>query len=54
MRDAELALDSEIYFDQGGRLSTRFQLSAVPATVTREENRLHVSEVVIKEDGDEI
>ena len=54
VRDAEQALDTVIYFDQGGRLSARFQLSAVPATVTRDQNRLQVSEVVIKESGDEI
>ncbi len=54
VRDAEQALESAIYFDQGGRLSTRFQLSAVPATVKRNQNRLQVSEVVIKESGDEI
>jgi hypothetical protein len=54
VRDAEQALEGAIYFDQGGRLSARFQLGAVPATVTREENRLQVSEIVIKESGDEI
>ncbi len=54
VRDAEQALEGVIYFDQGGRLSARFQLGAVPATVTREENRLQVSEIVIKESGDEI
>lgn len=54
VRDAEQALDTVIYFDQGGRLSTRFQLNAVPATVTRDQNRLLVSEKVIKESGDEV
>lgn len=52
--DAEQALDAVIYFDQGGRLSKRFQLNAVPATVTRDQNRLLISEVMIKESGDEI
>ena len=54
VRDAEQALDAVIYFDQGGRLSARFQLSAVPANVKRDQNRLQVSEFVIKESGDEI
>ncbi len=54
VRDAEQALGAVIYFDQGGRLSKRFQLHAVPATVTRDHNRLRVSEHVIKESGDEI
>lgn len=54
VRDAEEALGAVIYFDQSGRLSKRFQLNAVPATVTREQNRLLISEVVIKENGDEI
>lgn len=52
VRDAEDALNAVIYFDQSGRLSSRFQLNAVPATVTREGNRLRVSELVIKENGD--
>lgn len=54
VRDAEQALGGAIYFDQGGRLSARFQLSAVPATVKRDQNRLQISEFVIKESGDEI
>jgi len=54
IRDAEQALNAVIYFDQSGRLSKRFQLNAVPAIVTREQNRLLVSVVVIKENGDEI
>lgn len=54
IHDAEQALDAVIYFDQSGRLSKRFQLNAVPATVTREKNRLLISEVVIKESDDEI
>jgi conjugal transfer pilus assembly protein TraW len=54
VRDAEVALDVVIYFDQGGALSKRFQLNAVPATVTRDVNRLKISELVIKENGDAI
>lgn len=54
VRDAEDALNAVIYFDQSGRLSSRFQLKAVPAAVTREGNRLSVSELVIKENGDVI
>jgi conjugal transfer pilus assembly protein TraW len=54
VRDAEQALDAVIYFDQGGRLSARFQLKAVPAIVKRDKNRLQISEVIIKENGDEV
>ena len=54
VHDAEQALEALIYFDQNGRLSKRFQLNAVPAKVTRDQNRLLISEVVIKENGDEI
>lgn len=52
VRDAEQALDAVIYFDQGARLSTRFQLNAVPARITRDNNRLQIDELVIKEHGD--
>lgn len=52
VRDAERALDAVIYFDQSARLSTRFQLNAVPARVTRDNNRLLIEELVIKESGD--
>lgn len=54
VRDAEDALSAVIYFDQSGRLSSRFQLKAVPATVTRDGNRLMISELVIKENDDVI
>ena len=54
VRDAERALNAVIYFDQGGRLSSRFQLQAVPAIITRDGNRLVVTEYVIKESGDVI
>lgn len=54
VRDAEEALNSVIYFDQSARLTSRFQIKAVPAAVTRDGNRLQVSEVVIKENGDVI
>lgn len=54
VRDAEIALDSVIYFDQEGRLSKRFQLQAVPASITRNGNRLLIKEVAIKENGDAI
>ena len=50
--EAEQALDAVIYFDQSARLSTRFQLSAVPARITRDANRLLIEEIVIKESGD--
>ena len=54
VRDAEQALDAVIYFDQGARLSLRFQLSAVPARISRDHNRLAIDELVIKEGGDEV
>jgi conjugal transfer pilus assembly protein TraW len=54
VRDAEIALDSVIYFDQEGRLSKRFQLQAVPASIARDRNRLLIKEVAIKENGDAI
>lgn len=54
VRDAETMLDSVIYFDQEGRLSKRFQLSAVPAKITRDGDQLLISEVAIKENGDAI
>lgn len=54
VRDAENALNTVIYFDQGGRLSSRFGIHAVPTVVTREGNRLQISEMVIKENGDVI
>lgn len=50
--DAEIELNAVIYFDQGARLSSRFQLQAVPARITREANRLLIEELVIKENGD--
>jgi conjugal transfer pilus assembly protein TraW len=54
VRDAELELDAVIYFDQGARLSSRFQLQAVPARITRDANRLLIEEFMIKENGDAI
>ncbi|MEI6737277.1 MAG: type-F conjugative transfer system protein TraW [Pseudomonadota bacterium] len=54
IREAEEALDTVIYFDQGSALSSRFQLNAVPVIVTRDKNRLRIQEVVIKESGDAI
>ena len=54
IRDAENALDAVIYFDQSGRLSHKFQLKAVPVLIKRSENRLQLSEMVIKESGDAI
>lgn len=52
VREAEQKLDAVIYFDQGARLSSRFQLQAVPALITRDVNRLQIEEIVIKENGD--
>lgn len=51
VREAEQELDAVIYFDQSARLSSRFQLNAVPARIRRDINRLQVEELVIKENG---
>lgn len=50
--EAERLLNAVIYFDQRARLSSRFQLNAVPARITRDINRLQIEELVIKENGD--
>jgi conjugal transfer pilus assembly protein TraW len=54
VHEAELTLDAVIYFDQSAHLSSRFQLHAVPARITRDKDRLRIEELVIKENGDAI
>lgn len=49
--ELERELNYPIYFDQGGRLTTKLQIHHVPAYVTRDGNQLHIHEVAIREDG---
>ncbi|OGV39748.1 MAG: type-F conjugative transfer system protein TraW [Legionellales bacterium RIFCSPHIGHO2_12_FULL_42_9] len=49
---AEDQLQTAIYFDQGGALTYRLGVHAVPAYVTRKNNTLQIEELVIKENGD--
>ena len=49
---AEDALQTAIYFDQGGALTYKLGIHAVPAIVTRKNNTLQIEELVIKENGD--
>lgn len=51
VRDTTKALDHEIFFDQGGRITEKLGIKHVPSIVTREENYLLIHEVAIKEDG---
>lgn len=41
----EKRFSKSIYFDQAGRLTNRFNISHVPATVTQEGNKLRINEV---------
>ncbi|XVN42346.1 MAG: conjugal transfer protein [Candidatus Rickettsia vulgarisii] len=40
-------LNKQVFFDQGGILSTRFKIKAVPATIKQEGKLLKVSEINI-------
>ena len=48
----EQRLNAVIYFDQAGRISQKLQINSVPAIVTREDNKLRIDELAIKENGD--
>lgn len=50
----EKALNSVIYFDQAARISTKLNINAVPALVTRDANSLRINELALTEDGDVI
>jgi len=39
------------YFDQGGRLATRFGIAATPSLVTRDGAHLRIDEIPLDEDG---
>lgn len=50
----ENALQAVIYFDQQARITTKLNISHVPAKVTRLQNKLLIEELAIKENGDEL
>lgn len=52
IKTAEKKLQSVIYFDQAGKITSKLNITHVPAKVTREQNRLIVAELAIKENGD--
>jgi len=52
IHDAEVALNTVIYFDQTGALTQKLGIHATPARVTRQGNALHIEELVVKENGD--
>ncbi|HHW4982770.1 TPA: type-F conjugative transfer system protein TraW [Legionella anisa] len=49
---AEKKLQSVIYFDQAGKITSKLHIAHVPAKVTRKGNRLVIVEHAIKENGD--
>ena len=49
---SERALNTEIFFDQSGRISHQLGIQHVPAQVTREGMHLRIDELAIGEDGD--
>lgn len=49
---AEKILQTTVYFDQAGRISSKLHISSVPARIKREGNQLRIDELAIKEDGD--
>lgn len=51
IRNAELALDAEIFFDQGGKISNQLDINQVPAEVLRVGNALRIDEFLINESG---
>lgn len=51
IRNASTLLQQEIFFDQGGRISSQLGITHVPASVTRKENTLLIQEIAIREDG---
>ncbi|HHT9922936.1 TPA: type-F conjugative transfer system protein TraW [Legionella pneumophila] len=48
---AEKRLNSVIYFDQAGKITSKLHIAYVPAKVTRHQNRLVIHEQAIKENG---
>jgi len=50
--DAERALNTEIFFDQGGRITQKLHVTQVPAEVTREGVTLRIDEIKLREGGD--
>ena len=52
IHDAEVALNTVIYFDQNAVLTQKLGIQATPARVTRQGNELQIEELVIKENGD--
>lgn len=49
---AENTLNAVIYFDQAGKITTKLNITHVPAKVTRHQNSLVIHEQAIKENGD--
>ncbi|MDF1931834.1 type-F conjugative transfer system protein TraW [Legionella pneumophila] len=49
---AEKRLDSVIYFDQAGKITSKLHIGHVPAKVIRHQNSLVIHEQAIKENGD--
>ncbi|MDF1684495.1 MAG: type-F conjugative transfer system protein TraW [Legionellaceae bacterium] len=49
--DAERALNTEIFFDQGGRITQKLHVTHVPAEVTREGATLRIDEINLKAGG---
>lgn len=43
----EKAIHQPIYFDQGGRLVSKFNIKHVPASVSQQGDRLKISEIVV-------
>lgn len=48
----EQRLQSVIYFDQAGKITTKLHIAHVPAKIVREGNKLVIVELAIKENGD--
>jgi conjugal transfer pilus assembly protein TraW len=49
---AEKRLQSVIYFDQAGKITSQLRIAHVPAKVTRHQNHLVIQEQAIQENGD--
>ncbi|CDZ79406.1 conjugal transfer pilus assembly protein TraW [Legionella massiliensis] len=52
IKSTSMRLQSTVYFDQAGRITSKLHITHVPAKVTREQNHLVIDEQAIKENSD--
>lgn len=54
IKRGEERFDREVYFDQEGKIVAKLSIDSLPAFVRRKKNALLITEVAIKESGDEV